>query len=362
MKHPRPFKTRLRRIFLAAAAAGTLGGTGVVTEMMPKHPATDTQIIFNEGAANQSGINISYLDQLWKQTLGLKSQESRAQDLLDAARDGDSWRVAAVLEHDIRLSQTGVTALAIASMHDHRDVIDVLLQAGVPVNGLDDAPFIAAVKAGHFDLAADYMDMAAPSASHLDDALVMAAEGGSLDLLEKIMATGVTGNIRDNAALIAAAASGHTQIVKRLFQDTYTYKSVEAIRVALPPPVTDFFDGFAAGGWSERFDGFSDYDALQDGLGRHYVYETVETIEVRTVVNPLAQDNKALRLATLNGHAETADILIAHGADSEDPHVAAAAAIREKISHIFISRDAPNAVDAGRRAQLYQAGQDKPSR
>ncbi len=366
MKRARPFKTRLRNAFMAVAGATMLGGTGVLTELLPKNPDTDTQIVMHRDTPEQYGINISFLDQIWKHTLGMRSQESQAQQLILAAKMADSWRVDAILQQqEISLSNEGVIALSYAAALGHADVVDVLLKKGVPVNGLDDLPFISAMNSARYGFATTFMTMARPSDAHIQDALIIAARDGSLSMLEKMIAAGASITAQDDAALVAAAQNGQAAMIERLFSERVTYKTYETIRVYLPPPFADF--GMEAGPndmpeWNGRFSDYPAYarmyrdEVLYDEFNQPYRYQTIETEHVKSAVNPQAQGNLPLQLAAQGGHVEAMKALIKHGADINDPKVLLAAIKDGQIGAVkFILSVSPMMVDGQDGAPLYEA-------
>ncbi len=366
MKRARPFKTRLRNAFMAVAGATMLGGTGVFTELLPKDPDTDTQIVMNRDTPEQYGINISIIDQIWKHTLGMRSEESQAQQLITAAKMADSWRVDAILQQqEVNLSNEGVIALSYAAALGHADVVDVLLKKGVPVNGLDDLPFISAMNSARYEFATTFMQMARPGDAHIQEALNIAARDGALPMLEKMIDAGASITAQDDVALVAAAQNGQTAIIERLFAEKVTYKTYETIRVYLPPPFIGFEDGIGPRDipeWNGRFSDYPAYsrtyrnDVQYDEYNQPFKYHTTETEHIKTAVNPQAQDNLPLQLAAQGGHVEAMKVLIKNGANINDPQVMLNAVKGGNVETIkFILSVSPMMVDAQDGAPLYEA-------
>ena len=95
----KPFGSRLRKAFIVAAAALGIGGGVMTMDNLPKNPQTDTQTVtsYNVGQYNQYGYNISPSDPLWKQTINMRSDYQKHDDLMTAAATGTSWSVPALL-------------------------------------------------------------------------------------------------------------------------------------------------------------------------------------------------------------------------------------------------------------------------
>jgi len=110
----KPTTSRFKRAFLVAAAALGIGGAAVALENLPKDPATDTQV---------ASINVSPSDQMWKQTLPMKSDQAKAAELTTAAASGDSWRVKALLG-------SGVSPTSDAAYNGDYAMVQTLLERG----------------------------------------------------------------------------------------------------------------------------------------------------------------------------------------------------------------------------------------
>lgn len=354
MKRRRPFKSRLRNAFVAAAGFLGFGTAGVVIEQLPKDPTTDTQIIttYDIGTAGQHGYNISFLDQFWKRSLALKGHDALAADLLEAAQNGDSWRIRTLIEHGgIDLKTDGGEALAAASRAEYNDVIKVLIDAGVPVNALNDAPFIAAMEIGHFDLAFRYVDMVAPSVENMNRGLAIAASFGSLDVVERFLARGVQVDGNNSAALVSAAAVGHTHIVSRLLQE----KTVKTVYETAPAPLkpyaygrhsAGFFTGcmfFPEDGTSLGMEPMNDYLDHPAMPMPEIVAKTVETYKV----DLNASNGLPLKMAAMNGQEATFRQLIAAGADIKlaAPEILSNAVMSENVNLVSYILSLPG-VDA----------------
>lgn len=274
MKGRKPGTSRIRRAFLVAAAALgiTAGGTGI--EQLPKDPMTDTHITFQTGTPDAYGYNISPLDQMWKQTLGMKSQSARDADLLEAARAGDSWRVGALVRHDgFNPYGAGGDALTAAARAGHADVVNVLLKANV--------------QAYHQQSAA----------------LVAAAENNHLQIVQQLLAAGADAGAQDGRALKAAIDGGNTAMADALLSATRT--------VAVTIPASDSY-------WSGRR-AFDDHISPRT-FGPPPFFSPFDydyTLVQRPAIDVNAHQGQALYDAVYNNDAAMVRVLLKHGADAD---------------------------------------------
>jgi ankyrin repeat protein len=140
--------------------------------------------------------------------------------LMEAALRGNRVLVETLLAKGaLRQAQTedGKTAMAFALEQGHTDLAERLMDAGLPPNANDllvDAAFrgnLAVVR----QLLARGADIEAPDAAG-DSALVGAAWGGRDDALLELLDRGASLTRSGNAALLRAANSGKTSIVRLL--------------------------------------------------------------------------------------------------------------------------------------------------
>jgi len=157
----KPQSSRLRRAFVAACTFLGAGIGSVGIEQLPKDPVTDTQKIstFREGTSEQFGFNISPVDQLWKASLSLRSEGDLFKDFYAAARQGDSWRIRAMIDH---APMSGLAdpvvykgllqeSLVAAAMGGYSDVMALLLDQGADPNASRGEAILASIHKGGFD-------------------------------------------------------------------------------------------------------------------------------------------------------------------------------------------------------------------
>lgn len=308
MKGRKPGISRFRRAFLVAAAALgiTAGGTGL--DNLPKDPVTDTHITFRVGTDAQHGYNISPIDQMWKQTLGMKSQAQRDVDLLAAAQDGDSWRIRALVQQGIDTETAGARALAAGAGAGHADVVDALLKAGVKADAHVNAALIAAAKNNHSPIVLTLLENGAHAGARGSDALISAAENGNDVLARLLLARGADASAQDGAALQAAIQGGHADVADVLLSAT----RVKAIYAPATAPYsmgrTSIFDQHI----SPRSFGPPPFFApADDPFNTNFLLIDVPVVDVN------ANNGQALYDAVYKGDIEMVRVLMKHGANAD---------------------------------------------
>lgn len=279
MKGRKPGTSRIRRAFLVAAATLglTVGGTGL--DQLPKDPVTDTHITFQTGTPDAYGYNISPVDQMWKHTLGMKSQSARDADLTAAAKEGDSWRVTILTQHTgFDPYGAGAHALVAAAAAGHDDVVDVLLKSNVTAYAQHSA------------------------------ALIAAAENNHLPTVQKLLAAGADAGAQDGAALMAAIEGGHAAVADALLSATRA--------VAVPLPYNDNY------GYGASYRAF-DQHISPNTFGPPPFFSPMDTgfdnytLVQRPAIDVNAQQGQALYNAVSNNDVAMAHVLMKHGADAD---------------------------------------------
>ena len=212
----KPLCPRLRKAFIVAAAA--LGfGCGVMTmDNLTKNPQTDTQTVtsYNVGQYNQYGYNISPSDQMWKQTINMRSDYQNTVDLMNAAANGDSWRVQALLDKGAFKvnSQDGIDALATAAYWGHNDVVSVFLRNGADPTANDSQSLISALQGGNTAIAERLMGYGAQAGAQNNRGLMIAAETGNSYMAQTLILFGADATADNSAALKQAQANGFESV------------------------------------------------------------------------------------------------------------------------------------------------------
>lgn len=242
MKGRKPKTSRMKRAFvLAAAALGfTIGTAGINT--IPKHPATDTQVVstINQGQWDQKGVNISPTDQMWKHTLSLRSDEAKAADLMQAAQSGDSWRVKALFENGGMNARSAVAgeALASAAYFGHMDVVKALMSQGVDPTMNDSAALRWALQGGQNNVAYYLLDLGAQANANNSEGLLIATYNGDHTMVQTLLYYGADPTAWDKAALSYAQEYGYTDIATTL-QDQINRMTVTPDAEPMGPFLTD---------------------------------------------------------------------------------------------------------------------------
>ncbi|MEZ0260141.1 MAG: ankyrin repeat domain-containing protein [Alphaproteobacteria bacterium] len=215
MATPRkPFGSRLRKAFIAAVAVLGIGGGSVITlDNLPKNPQTDTQTVtsYNVGQYNQSGYNISPSDQLWKQTINMRSGYQNTVDAMNAAQTGDSWRVQALIDKGALKvnSQDGIDALATAAYNGHNDVVSVFLRNGADPTANDSQSLLSALQGGQFTIAERLMGYGAQASAQNNRGLMIAVDMNYAYMAQLLIDNGADATANDSAAFKAAKAMGY---------------------------------------------------------------------------------------------------------------------------------------------------------
>lgn len=217
MATPRkPFGSRLRKAFIVAAAALGIGGSVVTLDNLPKNPQTDTQTVtsYNVGQYNQSGYNISPSDQLWKQTINMRSSYQNSVDIMNAAQAGDSWKIQALIDKGALNvnSQDGIEALATAAYWGHNDVVTVFLRNGADPTANDSQSLVAALQGGQMTIAERLMGYGAQASAQNNRGLMIAAETGNSYMAQSLILFGADATADNSAALKQAQANGFENV------------------------------------------------------------------------------------------------------------------------------------------------------
>lgn len=235
MKGRKPSRSRFTRGFLALVAALGLGSAGMGLDNLPKDPDSDTQKVSTfRTDGGLAGYNISPSDQFWKVTLGAKSAEQKADFLIDAARTGDSWRVAVLLENGVSpQSSEAVRALNIAAWRGDADVVKALLDGGVYAGADQSLALRWAAEAGHTGIMQQLINRGADVTAADNDALMQAAARGQTAAVRLILQqqswydydefsgafnAAANPNAQNGRALELAAAGGHFGAVQALIE------------------------------------------------------------------------------------------------------------------------------------------------
>ncbi|MDT3669064.1 MAG: ankyrin repeat domain-containing protein [Aromatoleum sp.] len=143
--------------------------------------------------------------------------------LMLAAREGSGETVAAILKFRPKIAQrnaTGDSALMLAALKGHADIVDQLLAAGAPVNNDGWTPLIYAAFEGHLDIVERLLargaevDALSPNKSN---ALMVAARNGHLDVVRRLLKTDVNIEQKNDAGFTAeswAMTNSNTDIAE----------------------------------------------------------------------------------------------------------------------------------------------------
>lgn len=212
----KPFGSRLRKAFIVAAAALGIGGGVMTMDNLPKNPETDTQTVttYNVGQYNQYGYNISPSDQMWKQTINMRSDYQNTVDLMNAAQSGDSWRVQALLDKGAFKinSQDSSDALATAAFWGHNDVVSVFLRNGEDPTANDSQALVSALRGSNMQIAERLMGYGAQAGAMNNHGLMVASELNNAYMAQVLINNGADATANDSAAFRNAKAMGYDAV------------------------------------------------------------------------------------------------------------------------------------------------------
>lgn len=312
MKGRKPRPSRFRKAFMAAAAILTLSTGTVTLDNLPKDPVTDTQsvVTFNVGAEDQYGYNISPVDQFWKHTLSLKSEDQMNAALLSAAAEADSWRTRALIQQGLDMVKYGDRAMVVAAGAGGDDVIKALLEAGVSPSSV---ALMAAAENNHTQAALTLLAAGANGAAESSTALISAAGHGNTTLVEALLADGARADAQNNAALMAAITGGHSGVADMLLSAEKTVMVPMA-----PPPVYDFDHlGMSTFNYNNPLDRLTGPFSLNapDAFGPPFYMDFRYDIQTVDAINVNANNGQALYEAVYRNDTDMVRTLMKHGAD-----------------------------------------------
>ena len=335
----KPRKKRLRLAFMAAVAS-----LGLVTglESLPKNSSSDTQSMtsFSHDDGTMRGYNISPKDQLWKQTLTMRSQQELDAALLVAVAQGDSWRVRSLYEHTDFNKSVSRDALETAVAEWHVDVIRAILdhdkKAGYESNVLAiairmnadalvrllveqkalDQPAMAAglstavAQKDLYNLTYLLKNGADPK-TYNSESLFIAIATGNIDTARILLNHGADINAGNGRSLTKASENGDLRMIDFILAQGYT------TRVPVHPPVDVWdYEGNIAWQNGDRMNSTRYHNRYRDGsnddLYPHDELRT-QTIYVRSV-NLDNNNGAALMAAIRHKHDAATQKLIDAGA------------------------------------------------
>ena len=161
--------------------------------------------------------------------LGVEENDKLYDDFWNAVNEGNVDQVNKMIKLGLDINKPdddGTTPLLVATIYDHLNVVEALLNEGVNMETVDDemkktALYWAAEK-GHLDILVALIEKGA-NVNHADDfkstPLLMAAEEGHVDVVRALIDSGANIDNADNydtTPLISAAQFGNTEVVRVL--------------------------------------------------------------------------------------------------------------------------------------------------
>lgn len=143
--------------------------------------------------------------------------------LMLAAREGNRETVAAILKFRPKVAQrnaAGDSALMLAALKGHEDIVDLLLDAGAPMDHDGWTPLMYASFEGHLAIVERLLARGADVnalAPNKSNALMVAARNGHLDVVRRLLKTDVNLEQKNDGDFTAdswAIANAHTDIAE----------------------------------------------------------------------------------------------------------------------------------------------------
>lgn len=180
----------------------------------------------------QSGADLEHRDSFQEidEAAFSASIQQVSGDVLDAFESGEGAVVSANLMDHVSASYEGATPLIVAAGEGHLACVEILIEAGAQLDGLDERGQAAIEHArarGHAQIVARLEEAGAQAEPDVpaSQRLLLAAESGDLAALEAVLGEDVdieTKETRDvqlgRTPLMLAAAGGHTRLVDALLQ------------------------------------------------------------------------------------------------------------------------------------------------
>jgi len=143
--------------------------------------------------------------------------------LMLAAREGNGETVAAILKFRPKVAQRNVagdSALMLAALKGHEDIVDQLLEAAAPIDHDGWTPLMYAAFEGHLGIVERLLARGAnvnALAPNKSNALMVAARNGHLDVVRRLLRTDVNLEQKNDAGFTAdswAAANANSDIAE----------------------------------------------------------------------------------------------------------------------------------------------------
>ncbi|NMG15467.1 ankyrin repeat domain-containing protein [Aromatoleum bremense] len=154
-------------------------------------------------------------------------QASSYDDSLNAARLGDTWPLVQLLSRGLdpnTVDEQGNTLLILAAREGHADTVAAILEFRPKLgqrNAAGDSALMMAVLKGHDEVVDLLLDAGAPVNHDGWTPLMYAAFEGRAAILERLLAQGADVNAlapNKSNALMLAARNGHVDVVRRLLR------------------------------------------------------------------------------------------------------------------------------------------------
>ncbi len=280
---------------------------------------------------------------------------SRTEDLMTALLNNDTSNIKQLIERaDVNVKSQGVTPLLLASVNGQMEAVKLLLEKGAKIDTADqygNGALMFAVRQGHAEVAKLLFEKGAKINLELHgaDALRLAAKHGHTDIVKLLLDKGVeidSENIGETA-LTLAAKNGHIDTVKLLIENKagiYTEwgSRSDALRLAAGNGHIDTVNLLIENGADVNAHGrrntghstllfaarnghidmvklliekgacFNEVDLIGGGP---FVYQHAEIVKLLLEKRVVDLPQGALRYVAHHGYVETAEILLAHGAN-----------------------------------------------
>jgi uncharacterized protein len=235
-----------------------------------------------------------------------------ADTLVNAAIRGDAAAVQGLLEKD---EKDGGSALLMASLKGHLEVVRVLLAAGVDVNTKDSNGTTALILAAwkrHLGVVQALIDKGVDVNARAKDgntALMLASSEGELKIVQALLAAGANVNAKQSngATALILACNGYTTLLTRPEHE---------VPVALDEGNLAVVQALLAKGADVDVSRSDGYTALMVAVSQAGSVKMVQAlIDKGADVNAKANDSAtALTLASKNSHLDVAQLLRTAGA------------------------------------------------
>lgn len=257
--------------------------------------------------------------------------DERARDVILAAANGELWKIQILHEElGVNLHSFENEALDVAAEQGHLETVKYLVGKGCPVNKghaadgftpyIQAYPFILALQAARWDVAAYLLEQGANPCANFNQPLLLAVEKNNLDFVRLLFETGKINPVRNSGSVLReAAAHASCETTRYLLAHMQPYEQEGLDNALLAATVRNFPEMIQlfldAGANPNASCGAS----LYEGATKGYV-ESVRTL-IHGGADAAISDFHAFRVAALHNKHDVVRLMLEEGCLHDTPEV-----------------------------------------